>query len=102
MTLTSDRHEVPRHLDAPEMIGSLARPQVERLVVASGAAVLMWLPLHSFDTWLSVAAIAVCGLVGVLFAFWPGQRPLAEQLQVWLHFATLPRQAGPVWSRHRL
>lgn len=67
MEAASDRHEVPRHLDSPEMIGALSRPQVERLVVATGAAVLLWLPLHSFDTWLTLGAVAVCGGCPVRF-----------------------------------
>jgi len=101
MSVASDRHEVPRHLDAPEMFGLLSRPQVERLVVAIGAATLVWLPLHSFDGWLTLALVVVCGLLGLLFAFWRGRRPLAEQLQVWAHYATLPQLAGPIWSSQR-
>jgi len=100
--VASDRHEVPRHLNAPEMYGALSQPQAMRLVVASGAAVLVWLPLHSFDIWLTIAGVSVCAGLGILFAFWRGPRPLVDQLLVWLHYATLPRQAGPDWIRQQL
>lgn len=63
---------------------------VSRLVVASGAAALVWLPFRSLDTVLAGAGAALCLVAGLVFAFWPGERPLLEQLLVWAHYATLP------------
>jgi hypothetical protein len=93
MPAAADRHQEQKRLVSGGLDALLYSGAIARALVSA----VQTLPDYTFTAesfpcprvrlvrgapWLTIAAVSVCAALGVLFAFWRGERPLFEQLQI--------------------